>query len=59
MQKGIGDLCGHAEEDSVIEELNPCDDAFYASEDSITGLSVQYAKENKEQFRELVEKYVK
>ena len=45
--------------DPIFPDLNKCDDAFYASEDSITGLSVQYAKENKEQFRELVEKYVK
>ena len=58
-KKALAIYAKHAEEDSVIEELNPCDDAFYASEDSITGLSVQYAKENKEQFRELVEKYVK
>ena len=58
-KKALAIYAKHVEEDSVIEELNPCDDAFYASEDSITGLSVQYAKENKEQFRELVEKYVK
>ncbi|MCR5497505.1 MAG: DMP19 family protein [Paludibacteraceae bacterium] len=58
-KKALAIYAKHVEEDSVIEELNPCDDAFYASEDYITGLSVQYAKENKEQFRELVEKYIK
>ncbi len=57
-RKALAIYAEHAEEDSVIEELNPCDDAFYASEDSITGLSVQYAKENKEQFRELIEQYI-
>ena len=44
--------------DPIFPDLNKCDDAFYASEDSITGLSVQYAKENKEQFRGLIEEYV-
>lgn len=44
--------------DPIFPDLNKCDDAFYASEDSITGLSVQYAKENKEQFRELIEQYI-
>ncbi len=57
-KKALAIYAEHAEEDSVIEELNPCDDAFYASEDSITGLSVQYAKENKEQFRGLIEEYI-
>ena len=57
-KKALAIYAKHAEEDSVIEELNPCDDAFYASEDSITGLSVQYAKENKEQFRGLIEEYI-
>ena len=44
--------------DPIFPDLNKCDDAFYASEDSITGLSVQYAKENKEQFRGLIEEYI-
>lgn len=44
--------------DPIFPDLNKCDDAFYASEDYITGLSVQYAKENKEQFRGLIEEYV-
>ena len=44
--------------DPIFPDLNKCDDAFYTSEDSITGLSVQYAKENKEQFRGLIEEYV-
>lgn len=44
--------------DPIFPDLNKCDDAFYASEDSITGLSVQYAKENKEQFRGLIEQYI-
>ena len=44
--------------DPIFPDLNKCDDAFYASEDSITSLSVQYAKENKEQFRGLIEEYV-
>ncbi len=44
--------------DPIFPDLNKCDDAFYASEDSITGLCVQYAKENKEQFRGLVEEYI-
>lgn len=57
-RKALAIYAKYVEEDSVIEELNTCDDAFYASEDSITGLSVQYAKENKEQFGELVEKYI-
>lgn len=57
-RKALAIYAKYVEEDSVIEELNPCDDAFYASEDSITGLSVQYAKENKEQFRGLIEEYV-
>lgn len=57
-RKALAIYAKHVEEDSVIEELNPCDDAFYASEDSITGLSVQYAKENKEQFRGLIVEYV-
>lgn len=57
-KKALAIYAKYVEEDSVIEELNTCDDAFYASEDSITGLSVQYAKENKEQFKELVEKYI-
>ena len=57
-RKALAIYAKHVEEDSVIEELNPCDDAFYASEDSITGLSVQYAKENKEQFRGLIEEYI-
>ena len=58
-KKALTIYAEHVEEDSVIEELNPCDDAFYASEDYITDLSVQYAKENKAQFKELVEKYIK
>ena len=58
-KKALAIYAKHAEEESPIEELNTCDDAFYASEDYITGLNVQYAKENKEQFRELVEKYIK
>ena len=57
-KKALAIYAKHAEEESPIEELNPCDDAFYASEDSITGLSVQYAKENKEQFRGLIEEYI-
>ena len=57
-KKALAIYAKHVEEDSVIEELNTCDDAFYASEDSITGLSVQYAKENKEQFRGLIEEYI-
>lgn len=57
-KKALAIYAKHAEEESPIEELNTCDDAFYASEDSITGLSVQYAKENKEQFRGLIEEYV-
>lgn len=57
-KKALTIYAEHAEEESPIEELNPCDDAFYASEDSITGLSVQYAKENKEQFRGLIEEYI-
>lgn len=44
--------------DPIFPDLNKCDDAFYASEDSIMGLSVQYAKENKEQFRWLIEEYI-
>ncbi|MBR5373160.1 MAG: DMP19 family protein [Paludibacteraceae bacterium] len=44
--------------DPIFPDLNKCDDAFYASENSITGLSVQYAKENKEQFRGLIEEYI-
>lgn len=44
--------------DPIFPDLNKCDDAFYASKDYITGLSVQYAKENKEQFRGLIEEYV-
>ena len=57
-RKALAIYAKYVEEDSVIEELNPCDDAFYASKDYITGLSVQYAKENKEQFRGLIEEYV-
>jgi hypothetical protein len=57
-RKALAIYAKNVEEDSVIEELNPCDDAFYASEDSITGLSVRYAKENKEQFRGLIEQYI-
>jgi|GEM_PF-284407 hypothetical protein len=57
-RKALAIYAKHAEEESPIEELNPCDDAFYASEDYITGLSVQYAKENKEQFRGLIEEYI-
>ena len=44
--------------DPIFPDLNKCDDAFYASKDYITGLSVQYAKENKEQFRGLIEEYI-
>lgn len=44
--------------DPIFPDLNKCDDAFYASKDYITGLSVQYAKENKEQFRGLIEQYI-
>ena len=58
-KKALAIYAEHAGEEDAIEELNECDEAFYASEDYITGLSVQYAKENKEQFKELVEKYVK
>ena len=58
-KKALAIYAEHAGEEDAIEELNECDDAFYASEDYITDLSVQYAKENKEQFKELVEKYIK
>ena len=44
--------------DPIFPDLNKCDDAFYASKDSITGLCVQYAKDNKEQFGGLIEEYI-
>jgi len=41
----------HAEQEDPIEELNECDDAFYASTDAICDLCAQYAREHKDNFK--------
>ena len=50
-EKALAVYAEHAEETEFIEELGPCDDAFYASTDAICELCAQYAREHKDSFR--------
>ena len=51
-EKALAVYAEHAgQETEVIEELGPCDEAFYASTDAICELCAQYAREHKDSFR--------
>ena len=50
-EKALAIYAEHAEQEDPIEELNECDDAFYASTDAICDLCAQYAREHKDNFK--------